>query len=206
MTLIFSQRATIGEWLSSGCYCWVVVLVVFALVMVLKNPRQFVQQVSRRIGVRTGAKAPKYGLVLAGSDGSENHVRIELPLARFDTQRLGLSLGRHPNLVDEVVEDETVSRRHLRIVVKGDKFYVEDLNSLNKTFLNGKYLKKPFKPTQLAYGAEVALGNLVLVASEPESSEVDDARGQANFSMYRIGHGSGDGHSDQRSFGLPCPR
>ena len=129
--------------------------------------------------------------MLASSDGRSNHIRIELPLARFDAQGLGLSLGRHPNLVDEVVEDETVSRRHLRIVAKGDKFYVEDLHSLNGTFLNGKRLKKPFKPTWLTYGDEVALGNLVFVASEPESSGVDDARGQANFFVYRIGHGSG---------------
>ena len=161
------------------------------LVMVLKKPRQLVQQVSRRIGIRPVAKVPKDGLVLAGSDDRGNHVRIELPLARFANQRLGLSLGRHPDLVNEVVADETVSRRHLRIAVKGDKFYVEDLHSLNGTFLNGKRLKKPFKPKWLTYGDEVALGNLVLVASEPESSGVDDARGQANFSMYRIGHGSG---------------
>lgn len=157
-----------------------------ALVMALKKPRQFVQQVSRRIGVRTVAKAPEYGLVLDDSDG----VRIELPRARFTNQRLGLSLGRHPNLVDEVVADETVSRRHLRIVAKGDKFYVEDLNSLNGTFLNGKRLKKPFKPTRLTYGAKVALGDLVLVASASESNRVD-AMDQANFSVYRIGHGSG---------------
>ena len=167
-----------------------VVLVALVVVVGLEKPRQFVLQVSRRMGIRTVAKVPKYGLVLAGSDGRGNDVRIELPLARFDAQRLGLSLGRHPNLVDEVVADETVSRRHLRIVAKGDKFYVEDLNSLNGTFLNGKPLKKPFKPTRLDYGAEVALGDLVLVASASKPSRVD-AIGQANFSVYRIGHGPG---------------
>ncbi len=165
-----------------------VVLVALVVVVGLEKPLQFVQQVSRRIGIRPVAKAPEYGLVLDGSDGRGNHVRIELPFARFAAQRLGLSLGRHHNLVDEIVADETVSRRHLRIVAKGDKFYVEDLNSLNGTFLNGKRLKKPFKPTRLAYGAKVALGNLVFVASASEPSRVD-AIGQANFSVYRIGYG-----------------
>ena len=162
---------------------WLLLLLV-ALVMFLKKPRQFVLQVSRRIGVRPVAKVPEHGLVLDGSNG----VRIELSSARLASQGLGLSLGRHPDLVDEVVEDETVSRRHLRIVAKGDKFYVEDLNSLNGTFLRGKRLK-PFKPTRLGDGAEVALGNLVLVVSPSESSQ-NDARGPANFSVYRIGHDS----------------
>ena len=169
---------------------WLLLLLV-ALVMALKKPRQFVLQVSRRIGVgvRPVAKASEHGLVLEGP----NDVRIELSSARLASQHLGLSLGRHPDLVDEVVEDETVSRRHLQIVAKGDKFYVEDLNSLNgtflKTFLKRKRLKRPFKPMRLGDGAEIALGRLVLVASVSQPSQVD-AISQANFSVYRIGHGS----------------
>ena len=173
---------------------WLLLLALVALVMALKKPRQLVvQQVSRRIGVRTVAKVPKYGLVLDGKDGCGNPVRIELSPARFAAQRLGLSLGRHPDLVDEVVagEDETVSRRHLRIAAKGDKFYVEDLNSLNGTFLNGKRLKRCFKPTRLGHGAEVALGDLELVASVKSKSELSqvDAMAQAKCSVYRIGRG-----------------
>ena len=131
----------------------------------LAQPRQFVQQMSRRVGIGTVAKGPKYGLVLAGFDGRGHRVRIELSPARLAGQRLGLSLGRHPELVDEVVADENVSRRHLRIAAQGNRLYVEDLHSSNGTFLNEQRLS-PFEPARLDYGAKVALGDLVLVASK----------------------------------------
>ena len=134
----------------------------------LEKPRQLVQQMSRRVTKKDAAavaKGPKYGLVLAGFDGRGNRVCIELSPGRFAGQRLGLSLGRHPELVDEIVADGNVSRRHLRIAAEGDQFYVEDLNSSNGTFLNEQRLS-PFKPARLDYGTKVALGDLVLVASK----------------------------------------
>ena len=139
------------------------------LLAALKNPRQLVQQMSRRVTKKEAVKAitqgPKHGLVLAGFDSRDNRVRIELSPARFASQRLGISLGRHPDLVDEVVADASVSRRHLRIAAEGDQLYVEDLNSSNGTFLNEQRLS-PFKPARLDYGAKVALGDLVLTASK----------------------------------------
>ena len=103
--------------------------------------------------------------MLAGFDSRGDRVRIELSPALFASQRLGISLGRHPDLVDEVVADASVSRRHLRIAAEGDQLYVEDLNSSNGTFLNEQRLS-PFKPARLDYGAKVALGDLVLMASK----------------------------------------
>ena len=128
----------------------------------LEKPRQLAQHISRRVTRREGAVR---GIALAGFDGRGHRVCIELSSTRFAGQRLGLSLGRHPELVDEVVADENVSRRHLRIAAAGDQFYVEDLNSSNGTFLNEQRLV-PFKPARLDYGATVALGNLVLMASK----------------------------------------
>ncbi len=147
-----------------------------ALVVALKKPRQFaqqtlakprqlVQQMSRRVGVGAVAKGPRHGLVLAGFDGRGHRVCIELSPARLAGQRLGLSIGRHPELVDEVVADGNVSRRHLRIAAQGNRLYVEDLHSSNGTFLNEQRLS-PFEPARLDYGAKVALGDLVLVASK----------------------------------------
>ena len=139
------------------------------LVAALKNPRRIVQQMSRRTtkkeGIEAIAKGPKQGLVLAGFDSRGDRVHIELSPAQFASQRLGFSLGRHPDLVDEVVADENVSRRHLRIAAEDDQFYVEDLNSSNGTFLNEQRLS-PFKPVRLDYGTKVALGDLVLVVSK----------------------------------------
>ncbi len=179
------QARVQAEEASDQFFVWLLLLggvALVALVVALKKPRQFaqqtlekprqlVQQMSRRVTKREGveigavAKGPKYGLVLAGFDGRGNRVCIELSPARFAGQCLGLSLGRHPDLVDEIVADQNVSRRHLRIAAVDERFYVEDLNSSNGTFLNEQRLS-PFEPARLDYGAKVALGDLVLVASK----------------------------------------
>lgn len=43
---------------------------------------------------------------------------------------------------DIVVQAEAASRRHAMIVRSGDAYYVEDLNSINGTFLNGKRVRQ----------------------------------------------------------------
>ena len=158
-------------------------LTLTALLLGLRRPRQQIirvaEQMSRPIRrrKRDGAvqqplkkqrsenQRPTRGLVLAGFDGNGNRVHIALSPEKFAGQRLEVSLGRHPDLVDEVIPDENVSRRHLRITVRNDQFYIEDLNSSNGTFLNGHRLS-PFRPTQLDYGAIVALGGLEVMVSK----------------------------------------
>jgi pSer/pThr/pTyr-binding forkhead associated (FHA) protein len=54
-----------------------------------------------------------------------------------------------------------VSRRHARIIRRGDDFYVEDLNSMNGTFLNRNKLPA-HTPVPFQDGDEIRLGNLVL--------------------------------------------
>lgn len=54
-----------------------------------------------------------------------------------------------------------VSRRHARIIRRGDEFYLEDLESMNGTFLNRKRLP-PHTPTPFEGGDEIRLGNMVL--------------------------------------------
>ena len=158
-------------------------LTLAALLLGLRRPRQqliqVIDQMSRPIRrrERDGAvqqqvekqqlanQRPTRGLVLAGFDSQGNRVRIALSPEKFEGQRLGLSLGRHPDLVDEVIQDKQVSRRHLRITVRDDQFYIEDLNSSNGTFLNGHRLS-PFRPEPLDYGATVALGGLEVMVSK----------------------------------------
>lgn len=54
-----------------------------------------------------------------------------------------------------------VSRRHARIVRRGDDFFLEDLNSMNGTFLNRNKLPA-HTPVPFQDGDEIRLGNLVL--------------------------------------------
>jgi pSer/pThr/pTyr-binding forkhead associated (FHA) protein len=54
-----------------------------------------------------------------------------------------------------------VSRRHARIVRRGAEFFLEDLNSMNGTFLNRSKLPA-HTPVPFRDGDEIRLGNLVL--------------------------------------------
>lgn len=54
-----------------------------------------------------------------------------------------------------------VSRRHARIIRRGDDFFLEDLNSMNGTFLNRNKLPA-HTPVPFKDGEEIRLGNLVL--------------------------------------------
>ncbi len=158
-------------------------LTLAALLLGLRKPRQQIirvaEQMSRPIRrrERDGAvqqplkrqpsenQRPTHGLVLAGFDDNGNRVHIVLSPEKLAGQRSGVSLGRHPDLVDEVIPDEQVSRRHLRITVHDDQFYIEDLNSSNGTFLN-RHRLSPFRPEPLDYGATIALGGLEVMVSK----------------------------------------
>lgn len=56
-------------------------------------------------------------------------------------------------------EDDGVSRKHVKIFQQGDGYYVEDLNSINSTFLN-KVKLEPNTPSLIANGDELMLGRL----------------------------------------------
>lgn len=49
-------------------------------------------------------------------------------------------LGKNPETADEIIEDESVSRLHAFITKENGSYYLEDLNSLNGTFVNGERL------------------------------------------------------------------
>lgn len=51
-------------------------------------------------------------------------------------------VGRNP-FCDLLIESGGISRRHARIFKRGNDYYIEDLNSINGTFLNRDRLKQP---------------------------------------------------------------
>lgn len=53
-----------------------------------------------------------------------------------------VTIGRHPSC-EWVLNDETVSSRHARLVYHHDHWWLEDLGSRNGTFLNGEALAAP---------------------------------------------------------------
>ena len=61
--------------------------------------------------------------------------RIELSKSEF-------CIGREEGCVDHLVTDNTaISRRHARFIRKDGGWFVEDLDSVNRTYLNGVALK-----------------------------------------------------------------
>ena len=74
---------------------------------------------------------------------------------RLDRQKA--ALGRHAGCNDVVLSDPYISSKHARIIYESDKFFLEDLGSTNKTFLNGVALI-PGKPIAISDGMEFMLG------------------------------------------------
>jgi len=61
---------------------------------------------------------------------------------KYEHLSLGLKgrtihIGRSPEN-DIQIRDNFVSRRHLELYKKGEKYFIKDLNSANGTFVNGK--------------------------------------------------------------------
>jgi predicted component of type VI protein secretion system len=86
-------------------------------------------------------------------------------------------IGRDPKS-DFVIDDIEISRNHLEVIKKENTVFLEDLNSTNGTFLNGKRLEKT---TEVADGDLISLGkNIVLefirekTNEEPQLQQIDE--------------------------------
>ena len=149
-----------------------------ALGLALRKPRQELIRIAGHIAEpfsrhskpgRRGANAARAQpdppqLVLTGFDLHGRPVKIELRRADLDRQRGGFTVGRHPQLVDQVLNDGRASRRHARFSGLNGAVYVEDLNSSNGTTVNGTPCA-PFEPTAIQPGDMVGVGNLSLRVS-----------------------------------------
>lgn len=99
------------------------------------------------------------GWVLQGAGARRTRFVLgETELAHAD---LGLVVGRHPSLCDRLIDDRTISHRHCRFSLREGRLFVEDLNSLNGTLVDGRDIA-PFDPLPLAEGSTVTLGRLTL--------------------------------------------
>jgi hypothetical protein len=68
-------------------------------------------------------------------------------------------VGRSAENSDMVIPDDTVSRMHARFELRKDELWVSDLDSLNKTRLDGMLVEK--EPVRVRPGARVTLGQAV---------------------------------------------
>ncbi len=97
--------------------------------------------------------------ILSGMHGGR-HIRLE---------RDSLVLGRHADC-DLVLEDDTVSRRHARIVRTLTGFALEDLDSRNGTYVNGRRVTARLP---LRDGDQIQLFDIALTFHDAEGSDRD---------------------------------
>ena len=70
----------------------------------------------------------------------------------------GVVIGRVAP-ADLVIDDSSLSRRHARVALEGDRIVVEDLGSTNGTWVNGRRIDR----AELSVGAELVVGALSCV-------------------------------------------
>lgn len=151
-------------------------LTLLALALALRRPRQEIIKVINQVTRRTTPSPPvpptpvptppppppeRAVLVLTGFDRAGHSQRIAVPEQGAGEAEGGLVIGSHPALVDCVINDSTVSRRHARVFVAGQACQIEDLNSTNGTFVNGRR-PAPFERVSIAPGDRVAFGAIEL--------------------------------------------
>jgi pSer/pThr/pTyr-binding forkhead associated (FHA) protein len=73
-----------------------------------------------------------------------------------------LTIGRSPQS-DLFLDDVTVSRHHARVIRDDNSYLVEDLNSLNGTYVNRKRIERD----RLSDGDELQIGKFKLAFLEP---------------------------------------
>ena len=150
-------------------------LTLLTMILAMRKPRRTIVRVagnaleplSRRFrpAAARGVAKETASVVLTGFDSRGRAVTIPLPAAELDPKSGGFTLGRHHLLVDRALDDERVSKRHVRFSYDGHGYFVEDLNSTNGTVVNGGQTCPPFKPIPLRPGDTVRLGGLDLIVS-----------------------------------------
>ena len=89
---------------------------------------------------------------------------VEVPLTKeVNIGRLDPASASFPevDLTSDGGLEKGVSRRHAKITRRGNEVFIEDLGSINGTFLNRKKLT-PYLPQALKSGDELQLGRLIL--------------------------------------------
>ena len=145
--------------------------ILIALALGLRKPRERILRLMGHYGERLSQvyytrrpPRPRRGIAMSGFTPHGQPVKVLLAGRGFARQGYGLTIGRYPGLVNAVLADDHVSRRHLRVRWNGSGFEVEDLNSSNGTIVNGRRLE-PFRARALGPGDMVRIGRLDLQVS-----------------------------------------
>ena len=101
--------------------------------------------------------------------------KLYIVSGKYEHLSLGLKdqityIGRSPEN-DIQIRDNYVSRRHLELYKKGDKYFIKDLNSANGTFLNGKKIRSKVA-RRVKEGNTIVIGMTLICLGETCSERV----------------------------------
>ena len=142
----------------------VVLLTLLGWLLAAHRRKEQLRSAESRLGAahEAAAAAPKpapFRCLLEGRDSSGREFALTISaLALGDPA--GVTLGRSPANADFVVDHEEVSREHVRLRCTGAILYVEDLNTLNGTRVNGRLLN-PEERAALKNGDRLDTGPIV---------------------------------------------
>lgn len=80
----------------------------------------------------------------------------------IDLRKLPLTVGKLAGAVDMVIDEQSISRMHVRFTKAGSRICITDLNSTNGTFRNGMRLE-PNASEIIEPGDEIRLGQLKFI-------------------------------------------
>lgn len=99
-----------------------------------------------------------------GKDANNDPHAFKITGSALIRAKEGLVVGRQPQAANIVLNHPEVSRSHLRVKLKDEKLYVEDLDSLNGSMVNGRRLVSG-ESSVLENGDELSLGDLLFKVS-----------------------------------------
>lgn len=89
----------------------------------------------------------------------------------FDLEGDTIHIGRSSDN-DVQIRDNTVSRRHLEIIKKENRYFIKDLRSTNGTFVNGEQISSDME-IEVEQGIPIVIGMSVICLGEGCSEEVE---------------------------------
>ena len=138
----------------------------------------YCQKCGNFIGVREGGDEQRTSTYQVGETGEIEAVDIDAEVERtgaalvirsgggragetFSMEEERVAIGRSPD-AGVFLDDVTVSRNHALLVARGDGAYIDDLGSLNGTYVN----RKRIESQRLEDGDEIQVGKYKLTYLE----------------------------------------
>ena len=89
-------------------------------------------------------------------------------IKRLDLEKDEISIGRLSTTNDVVLSEGIVSKKHARMFVKDEQYYIEDLKSTCGTFVNGFRIEQP-RP--LDVDDKIYIGDYVVSFEDDDDEE-----------------------------------